>query len=294
MIVSTDPSPFSYAHRLESKSSVWRKGSTAHQASRKDTHDFSDSTTSSPLSAKSLAERRSSCGSPSTAIKFSRISPKNHFSSSDDSSNVKLDLKEQINENLLLTQEIMDLKMCLATALAQVDAEKHTNRLQSEQIANLCDDNEYLKNELDEANLQIIDMTQTKGVLTAPPSTPADDKQEGWLRRVSSGLARSTSSSTLLSARRSSTCSTSSQLKKSMSRLTSFTDDLANEEVPDSKKRTSFLSSLSSFAEGSHRPPNSMSDQKNDDWLDLDTVVLDTDRHEKNDIFTCTARRACL
>ena len=180
----------------------------------------------------------------------------------------------------------MDLKMRLATALAQVDAEKHTNRLQAEQIGTLCDDNEHLKNELDEAHLQIIDMAQTKGVLAAP-STPADDKQEGWLRRVSSGmgLARSTSSSTLPSIRRSSTCSsTSSQLQKSMSRLSLFTADLANEEVPDSETRTSFHSSLSSITEG-----RNMSGQKNDDWLDLDIVVLDSDRLEHH-IFT--ARRA--
>ena len=162
--------------------------------------------------------------------------------------------------------------MHLATALAQVDAEKHTNRLQAEQIGNLCDDNEYLKNELDEARLQIIDMAQTKGVLAAP-STPTDDNQEGWLRRVSSsmGLARSTSSSTLPSTRRSS--SASLQLQESMSRLSLFKADLANEEVPDSEKRTSFHSSLSSITEGLHT--KSMTDQKNDDWLDLDAVVLD-------------------
>ena len=177
----------------------------------------------------------------------------------------------------------MDLKMRLATALAQVDAEKHTNRLQAEQIGTLCDDNEHLKNELDEAHLQIIEMAQTKGVLAAP-SIPADDKEEGWLRRVSSGmgLARSRSSSTLPSTRRSS--SASLQLQKSMSRLTTFKADLANEEVPDSEKRTSFHSSLSSLTEG-----RNMSGQKNDDWLDLDIVVLDSDRLEHH-IFT--ARRA--
>lgn len=294
--MSDEPVPFSYAHqrglRLKSESSVWRRGiSVARRASLEDTPASSASPLHSSSSAKSLlVNHHSSIDNEPATIKSSSMPSKDLAStfaseSSTHTCNIKLDLEEQINENLLLTQEIMDLKMRLATALAQVDAERHTNRLQSEQITTLCDDNEDLKNELDKAHLQIIDMAQIKADTSMASPLPSTDQQEGWLRRVSSsmGLAKSTSASTLPSSprgRRSS--SASMQLQKSMSL---FKADLATEEVPDSEK--SFHSSLPSFTEGGCS--KSLTDQKNDDWLDLDTVVLDSDRLEHN-IFT--ARRA--
>mmetsp|Transcript_10889 Transcript_10889/g.30573 ORF Transcript_10889/g.30573 Transcript_10889/m.30573 type:complete len:198 (-) Transcript_10889:123-716(-) len=197
----------------------------------------------------------------------------------------------------------MDLKMRLATALTHVDAEKHTNRLQSEQISNLCEENEELKKELDEAHLQTIDMKKKElEAFLREVATPADqskdmcpgtdspefrDNKQGWLRRVSNGLMRSTSSSALPATARQ--ASQRSVLENSTSRLLLFKSDLASEELASPKNRTSFLSSLSSFAEepctdiaGHH--------QKNDDWLDLDAaVVLNADRLDHN-IFT--ARRA--
>jgi len=307
--------PFSNAHqgglRLKSEGS-WRKGIADRQEASLEDVSASKSATQASSSTRSLPKLTSSKSSfPLADLKSASISSKDisttwsttASTSGRCTSNAEIELKNHIRENLLLTQEIMDLKMRLATALTHVDAEKHTNRLQSEQISNLCEENEELKKELDEAHLQTIDMKKKElEAFLREVATPADqskdmcpgtdspefrDNKQGWLRRVSNGLMRSTSSSALPATARQ--ASQRSVLENSTSRLLLFKSDLASEELASPKNRTSFLSSLSSFAEepctdiaGHH--------QKNDDWLDLDAaVVLNADRLDHN-IFT--ARRA--
>ena len=116
------------------------------------------------------------------------------------------ELKDQIEENFYLTQEVLDLKMRLANAMAQIDAEKHTNRLQAEQISQLCDDNDELKCFLNEAYKQIADLAKRNGndgrqnntEQSLHDSASSTRPNEGWLHRVAttiSMVSNSTSSS---------------------------------------------------------------------------------------------------
>lgn len=311
--------PFSNAHQgglhLKRESS-WRKGiANRKEASLQDV-SASKSVPQSSSSTRSLPKLTSSNSSvPSADLKAASISSKDLSTTCSASttmstsgtctSNAEIELKNQIHENLFLTQEIMDLKMRLATALTHVDAEKHTNRLQSEQISDLCEENEELKNELEEANLEIIDTKekdldaslrevaapadQSKEMCPGTDSPEPIENKQGWLRRVSNGLMRSTSSSTLPGTARQT--SQGSVQENSTSRLLLFKSDLASEELPSSPKiRTSFHSSLSSFFGEPCTDVAGRHQQKNDDWLDLDAAfVLNADRLDHN-IFT--ARRA--
>jgi len=319
--MSEKPIPFSNAHqgglRLKSEGS-WRKGIAKRKEASLEDMSASKSVPQSSSSTRSLPKLTSSKSSfPLGDLKSASISSKDLSTtwsartcttmsiSGTCTSNAELELKNQIRENLFLTQEIMDLKMRLATTLTHVDAEKHTNRLQSEQISDLCEENEELKNELEEANLQTIDMKKKElEAFLREVATPADqskdmcpgtdspepiENKQGWLRRVSNGLMRSTSSSTLPGTARQT--SQGSVQENSTSRLLLFKSDLASEELPSSPKiRTSFHSSLSSFFGEPCTDVAGRHQQKNDDWLDLDAaVVLNADRLDHN-IFT--ARRA--
>eukprot|EP00563_Minutocellus_polymorphus_P007139 CAMPEP_0181046848 /NCGR_PEP_ID=MMETSP1070-20121207/14562_1 /TAXON_ID=265543 /ORGANISM="Minutocellus polymorphus, Strain NH13" /LENGTH=271 /DNA_ID=CAMNT_0023125475 /DNA_START=54 /DNA_END=869 /DNA_ORIENTATION=- len=209
--------------------------------------------------------------------------------------NLEDTLKEHMHENLFLTQEVLDLKMRLASALAQIDAEKHTNRLQSEQISNLSEDNEDLKHEIGKACQLIADMERQK--------KDSDDKKgdstSGWIDRVKSniGLVPSQScaqSETALMAKSPSTASLSTRrpsiFTTSTRRLSLLASDLAGEEVTFSSKnerRGSIFSSLSSFQEGGDMGHACNEKDQDDCWLDTN-IILNPEPEKKS----VAARRA--
>ena len=104
--------------------------------------------------------------------------------------------------------------MRLANAMAQIDAEKHTNRLQAEQISHLCDDNDELKCYLHQAYERIAELeagnasgaqggrdrviANLRESAAATSSSASSRPNEGWLHRVASTMNKSTS--TLISS----------------------------------------------------------------------------------------------
>jgi len=179
-------------------------------------------------------------------------------------------LRNQIQENHHLTEDIMDLKMRLADALARIDAEQHERRLQAEQIAQLCDENDELRRHLDEA-CGFLDPEHRSEEGTSSSPKPAQDPtssrpNEGWLHRVASNM-RMGPSNTNPTPTRDAPCSSATQLPQdgspskhslftaSTRRLSMLTADLADEQVsqPSSSKgeerrRSSMTTALSSFS----------------------------------------------
>ena len=175
----SDSSPASSVRQRRHRSSAWRRGSVGRN--RRASYPPINS---SSASAGNLFEINSS-------------------------SNPNDELKNQIEENLYLTQEVLDLKMRLANAMAQIDAEKHTNRLQAEQISHLCDDNDELKCYLHQANNRIAQLLVAKGNGNVGTQSHADQNlhesasstrpNEGWFHRVVSSTISMTSSTSTLS-----------------------------------------------------------------------------------------------
>ena len=235
--------------------------------------------------------RRSSTGNSSNPpINSSSASADNLFETK---SSIKFndedELKNQIEENFHLTQDVLDLKMRLANAMAQIDAEKHTNRLQAEQISHLCDDNDELKCYLDQAYERIAKLERGDGNdddinrhtdANLHQTVSCARPNEGWLRRVASTISlanNSTSSSTNVCAdpqaqrkHAVSPCTTVSTQQSTMTlmerstrrmSMLSLASSLAEEELPVSaslaerrssmysERRSSMYSSLSTFLE---------------------------------------------
>ena len=262
-----------------------------------------------PTGALINHNRRSSTGNTNTPTNSSSKSADNLFETKP-SSNPHDELKNQLEENLYLTQEVLDLKMQLANAMAQIDAEKHTNRLQAEQISHLYDDNDELKCYLDQAYERIAELesgnrnnTQHHANTNLCESASSTRPNEGWLHRVASTISmanNSTSSSTNLCADSQaqrkdaaspsntvSTQSTMTLMERSTRRLSmlSLGSSLADEELPASfkdrrssmysfERRLSMYSSLSTFRE-EDKEEKGTADDSDDDWLDEGVALPD-------------------
>lgn len=240
--------------------------------------------------------RRSSTGTANAPINSSSSKSADNLFEVKSSSNPHDELKNQIEENLYLTQEVLDLKMRLANAMAQIDAEKHANRLHAEQISHLCDDNDELMCYLDQAYERIAELekgndsgdTQNLADTNLCESASSTRPNEGWLHRVASTISmtnNSTSSSTNLCADSqaqrkdaASPCNTVSTqqstmtlIERSTRRLSmlSLGSSLADEELPASfkERRSSMCSSLSTFRE-EDKEEKGAADESEDDWLD--------------------------
>jgi hypothetical protein len=173
--------------------------------------------------------------------------------------------------------------------MAQIDAEKHTNRLQAEQISHLCDDNDELKCYLDQAYERIAKLERGDGNdddinrhtdANLHQEVSCARPHEGWLRRVASTISlanNSTSSSTNVCAdpqaqrkHAVSPCTTVSTQQSTMTlmerstrrmSMLSLASSLAEEELPVSaslaerrssmysERRSSMYASLSTFLE---------------------------------------------
>lgn len=201
--------------------------------------------------------RSSTDNSSNSPIKSSSASADNLFETK---SSIKFndedELKNQIEENFHLTQEVLDLKMRLANAMAQIDAEKHTNRLQAEQISHLCDDNDELKCYLDQAYERIAKLERGDGNdddinrhtdANLHQEASCARPNEGWLRRVASTMSlanNSTSSSTNVCA------DPQAQRKHAVSPCTTVSTQQSTMTLMErSTRRTSMLSLASSLAE---------------------------------------------
>lgn len=183
-------------------------------------------------------------------------------------------LQNQIQENHHLTEEVLDLKMRLADALARIDAEQHERRLQSEQIAQLCDENDELRRHLDAACGLDQDQDPSEEETSSSPkpaqeSSSSSRPNEGWLHRVASNmkLGSSATNPPNPSPTPDAPCSSATQLPQdgspskhslftaSTRRLSMLTADLADEQVsqPSSSKgeerrRSSMTTALSSYS----------------------------------------------
>lgn len=280
--------------RRNFRSSAWRKGSVGsnRRSSVEGGTHTSDSSVSSysslPTGTLINHNRRSSTGNPNAPINSSSTSADNLFEVKSSSNNPNDELKNQIEENLYLTKEVLDLKVRLANAMAQIDAEKHTNRLQAEQISYLCDDNDELKCYLDQAYERIAELekgndngkSQHHADTILHESASTASPNEGWLHRVASTISMannptSSSSKNLCAdsqAQRNDIASPSTTVSTEQSNMTlmerstrrlsmlSLGNSLADEELPTSfkerrssmyspERRLSTYSSLSTFRE---------------------------------------------
>ena len=118
-----------------------------------------------------------------------------------------------------LTREVLDLKLRLATAMAQIDAERHDNRLLLDQIDALQAENEELQDNLEQAHYCLVKHA-CNGAETNRPQIPEENQWENsttnsWLRRASSNISLDIQS---LAHARSSTSSGSSSSASSISR----------------------------------------------------------------------------
>eukprot|EP00563_Minutocellus_polymorphus_P019912 CAMPEP_0197716228 /NCGR_PEP_ID=MMETSP1434-20131217/1188_1 /TAXON_ID=265543 /ORGANISM="Minutocellus polymorphus, Strain CCMP3303" /LENGTH=306 /DNA_ID=CAMNT_0043300557 /DNA_START=140 /DNA_END=1060 /DNA_ORIENTATION=- len=244
--------------------------SSPHQSGHRTTRsvDLSNNGASSLPANIRLANRRSSSGCHQSVSEGTLLA--NTLSAEDKLE--RYQCKEQMDGNHFLTQEVLDLKMRLALAMAQIDAEKHTNRLHLEQNSILHDDNENLKHELFKAyhlinNVELQEKYSSEGKI--------DSNAASWLHQVKSNIGllplqascapsktpRSTSpdtaslsstSSSTNSSTSSSACSStrSSIFTSSIRRLSLMASDLEDEELTLSatNERTgSVFSSLSSL-----------------------------------------------
>ena len=195
-------------HRRKSRDGAWKKGHVSNNrrsSSKEETHTADASVYSLPTRMP-MNHRSDSNGdnAPSNSACSSSKSADHLFdmtTCSDNSDEHRLE--NQIEENLYLTQEVLDLKMRLADAMAQIDAEKHVNRLQAEQISHLLDDNDELKCYLHQAYEQISELERDSNgnnacnhscanlVESASQARP----DEGWLHRVASAMKMSKSTS---------------------------------------------------------------------------------------------------
>jgi len=118
----------------------------------------------------------------------------------------------RIQEGQPITSEVLDLKIRLAAALAQIDAEKHDNRVLSELVANLHEENEELRGKVrrvpSNSSLVSLDFESLYG--------SSDETSKSSHKSLDS--SKSLSSSLLSLASR---------------RLSQLVLELANEEVPE-------------------------------------------------------------
>lgn len=125
----------------------------------------------------------------------------------------------RIQEGQLLTQEILDLKTRLAAAMAQIDAEKHDNRVLSELVTDLHFENEELRGRSVSSNTSVVSL-DLEPLSWNPPPERSHKSPPATGRPLSS---KSLSSSSLLSL-----------ASRSLSELMK---DLANEEVPTENRK---------------------------------------------------------
>ena len=305
----------SSSKRRNFRSSAWRKGSAGsnRRSSVEGAMHTADNSVSSysslPTGTLINHNRRSSTGTASALINSSSSKSADNLFETKPSSIPHDELKNQIEENLYLTQEVLDLKMRLANAMAQIDAEKHTNRLQAEEISHLYDDNDELKCYLDQAYERIAELeggnnnnAQHHANANLCESASSTRPNEGWLHRVAStiNMANNSTSSTNLctdsqaqrkdAASPSNTVSTQSTMtlmERSTRRLSmlSLGSSLADEELPASfkdrrssmysfERRLSMYSSLSTFRE-EDKEEKGTTDDSDDDWLDEGVALPD-------------------
>ena len=268
-------------HQRKFRDSAWGKGHVSNNrrsSSKEATHTAGTSVYSLPTRMP-MNHRRDSNGdnAPSNSSCSSSKSADHLFDMTTCSDNSDEDqLENQTEENLYLTQEVLDLKMRLAHAMAQIDAEKHMNRLQAEQISHLLDDNDELKCYLHQAYEQISELGRDSNGNNACNhrcanlvESASQAKPEGWLHRVASAMkmSKSTSSFTctnlstdsqtqrkhtaaLASAVTSNNSTTVNTERAACQFSTLSISSLADEELPVSSNtecRPSMHSSLSTF-----------------------------------------------